>query len=59
MKLFTKQKQIHCVREQTCGDQGEEWGEEIDWEFGIETYTLLYLKETTSKDLPYSTENSA
>lgn len=30
---FTKQKQIH---------RGEEWGK--DREFGINTYTLLYLK---------------
>ena len=28
-------------------------------EFGMETYTLLYLKWITDKDLPYSTWNSA
>ena len=28
-------------------------GEAIDWEFGIDTYTLLYLKQTTNKDLLY------
>ena len=28
-------------------------------EFGIDTYTQLYLKRNTKKDLPYSTENSA
>ena len=31
----------------------------IDWEFGADTYTLLYLKQTTNKDLLYSTGNSA
>ena len=29
-----------------------------DWEFGTEIYTLLYLKEITSKDLLNSTGNS-
>ena len=28
-------------------------------EFGIDMYTLLYLKWITNKDLLYSTENSA
>ena len=31
----------------------------IDWEFGIDTYTLLYLKQITNKDLLYSTRDSA
>ena len=31
----------------------------IDWEFGIDMYTLLYLKSITKKDLLYSTGNSA
>ena len=30
-----------------------------DWEFGIDMYTLLYLKWITKKDLSYSTGNSA
>ena len=29
------------------------------WEFGIDMYTLLYLKQITNKDLLYSTGNSA
>ena len=29
-----------------------------DWEFGIDMYTLLYLKQITNKDLLYSTGNS-
>ena len=44
MKLFTKQKETHRLRERTYGYQ---WGEEgggLDWEFGIDMYTLLYLK---------------
>ena len=42
MNLSTKQKQTHRHREQTCGCQ-EGWGG-IDWEFGIDMYTQLYLK---------------
>ena len=34
-------------------------GEGIVREFGIDTYTLLYLKWITSKDLLYSPGNSA
>ena len=37
----------------------EEWGEGIVREFGIDMYTLLYLKWITNKDLLYSTGNSA
>ena len=39
--------------------RGEKAGGGIDWEFGIDMYTLLYLKEITNKDLPYNTGNSA
>ena len=34
-------------------------GEEIAREFGMDMYTLLYLKLITNKDLLYSTGNSA
>ena len=37
----------------------EKWGEGIVRDFGIDTYTLLYLKWITNKDLLYSTGNSA
>ena len=30
----------------------------INWEFGINIYTLLYIKQTINKDLLYSTGNS-
>ena len=38
---------------------GEGCGEGIVREFGIDMYTMLYLKWITSKDLLYSTWNSA
>ena len=30
----------------------------INWEMGINIYTLLYIKQMTNKDLLYSTRNS-
>ena len=44
INLFTKQ--THRLREWTYGygGGGEERGGEIDWEFGIDIYTPLYLK---------------
>ena len=39
-----EQKQIHRYREQICGCQGGERGEEgKDWEFGIRRYKLFYI----------------
>ena len=40
----TKQKETQRLREQNYGCWGEEWGEEIVREFGMDLYTLLYLK---------------
>lgn len=34
------------------------WGWEVNLEFGINVYTLLYIKQVTSEDLPYNTGNS-
>ena len=39
--------------------RGEGWGEGIVKEYGMDMYTLLYLKWITNKDLLYSTGNSA
>ena len=33
-------------------------GGETDWEFGIDMYTLLYLKQLINKDLYYYTGNT-
>ena len=46
-------------REQTYACQREGWGEGIVREFGMDIYTLLYLKWIINKDLLYSTQNSA
>ena len=58
MSLLTKQKEIQRLRQQTYGCQGEEWGKGIVREFGMDMYTLIYLKWITNKDLLYSTGNS-
>ena len=58
-----KQKQTHRFREQTYGCQGrsrrEGMMEEGDTEFGMDMYTLLYLKWIINKNLLYSTWSSA
>ena len=58
MNLFTKQKQTHRHRKQTYGYQrGKEGGGGINQAFWINTYTLLYIKQITNKDLLYSRRN--
>ena len=59
MTLFTKQKQSHRCRKQTYGYQRGKGEGGITWEIGSDIYTLLYIKQITNKDLPYSTGNSA
>ena len=39
--------------------RGMGWGRGIDWELGVDMYTLLYLKQIINKDLLYNTGNSA
>ena len=40
----------------TKGESDREGG--LNWEIGIDIYTLLYIKQITDKDLWYSTGNS-
>ena len=44
LNFFTKQKQTNRLREQTYGYWGWRVGGGVDWEFGIDMYTLLYSK---------------
>ena len=44
MNLFTKQKQTHRHREQTCGRQGGAEWRVLDWEFGVSRCKLLYIE---------------
>ena len=57
MNLFTKQKKTQTQRMNLRLQRRKDWG--IDREFGMDMYTLLYLKQITNKDLLYSTGNSA
>ena len=56
LTLFTEQKPSHRCRTQTQVS-GRKAGRGINWETGIDIYTLLYIKLITSKDLLYSTGN--
>ena len=58
MNLLIKQKETHKLRQQTYGCQGEGWGKEIVRAFGMDMYTLLYLKWITNKDLLYNAGDS-
>ena len=59
MNLFTKQKQIQRHRKQNLWLPKRIAGEgvEINQEFGINRYTLLYIKQLNNKELLYSTRN--
>ena len=58
MDLLTKQKQTPRLTEWNYVCQGEGWGDGIVREFGMDMYTLLYLKWITNKALLYNTWNS-
>ena len=45
MNLFAKQKQRHRRREQMYGHQGEKGGGGMNWEIGIDMYTLLRIRD--------------
>ena len=50
MNLLTKQKQTHRHRKQTSGYQREK-GVGISQKFGINIFTLLYIKKINDKIL--------
>ena len=49
--LFAKQKQKHKCREQTYGYQGAKGGSEMNWETGVDVYTvsILCIKQMTMR----------
>ena len=58
MNLLTKQNQTHRYRKQTHDYQrGDRGVGEINQEFRINIYALLYIKQVNNKDLLYSTGN--
>ena len=59
INLFIEQKQTHRLKKQTYDYQRRRVKSREDSEFGIDMYTLLYLKQITSKDQLHSTGKSA
>ena len=58
MTWFAGQKLRHRCREQTYGHQGAKAAEEgggvvMNWEIGIDIYTLICIKRITNKNLLY------
>ena len=48
---FIKQKWVYRLRKQTYTYQKGKMVGGINWEFGIDTYILLYLKQITNNNL--------
>ena len=60
MNLFTKQEQTHrLIQNELMVAKEEGWGGKTVREFGMDMYTLLYVKWIINKDLMHSTGNSA
>ena len=59
MNLFTERNRLTDLENELMLPRGEGEGKGIVWEFGMNMYTLLYLKWITRKGLLYSTRNSA
>ena len=58
MNRFAGQKWRHRCRDQTYGHQGGKAtvsgsGGVMNWEIGIDMYTLMYIKWMTNKNLLY------
>ena len=58
MNQFAEQKLRHRCREQTYGHQGGKavgngGGGGMNWEIGIDMYTLMFIKLMTNKNLLY------
>ena len=58
MNRFARQKQRHRCGEQTHGHQRGKWGwggggGGMNWDFGLDIYTLIYIKKVSNKNLLY------
>jgi len=56
MNFFQKRERVTDVENNLMVNKGKRGG--INWETGIDIYTLLYIKQITNKDLLYSEGNS-
>ena len=59
INLFKKQKQTQTQERNLWLLKGKGHGRGINWEFGIDVYILLCLKQITNKDPLYNTVKSA
>ena len=61
MNQLARQKQRHRRREQMYGNQGGKveggGGGGMNWEIGIDIYTLICIKQITNKNLLYKKIN--
>ena len=61
MNQFAGQKLRHRSREKTCGDQGGKVAGVgvcgMNWEIGIDVYTVMCIKWMTNKNLLYTKIN--
>ena len=58
MNLFTKQKQTYRFENKFRATKGDSQGEGITQEPGLNTHTLLCVRQITNKDTLYSAGNS-
>ena len=57
MNQFAGQKLRHRSREKTYGQQGGKVAGVMNWEIGIDMYTLMCIKWMTNKNLLYKKIN--
>ena len=58
-ELFKNRNRLIALENELMAAKKEGWGEGIIREFGMDMYTLVYLKCKTNQDMLYSTGNSA
>ena len=58
MNLFTKRNGLKELEIKCMVIKERPWGEMINYEFGIDIYTYIYIKKIINKDLLWSTGNS-
>ena len=58
MNFLKNRNRLRDLENKLTVTREEGWGEGIVREFGIDMYTLVYLRWITNEDLLYSTGNS-
>lgn len=50
-KNLTKQTQTQIFETQFIVTKGEMWGQRINWGFGVDIDTLLFIEQVSNRDL--------